>query len=107
MRISDWSSDVCSADLLRHRLVRLVDLAGERRLVAGDVGSDRVGGAVGIGLGTAIGQDRRSAVDDRSEERRVGKECVSTYRSRWSPHPSKKKNNTSKLTEQSDAKINK
>src|SRR3546814_20700931 len=28
---------------------------------------------------------------DRSEERRVGKECVSTCRSRWSPYPSKKK----------------
>src|SRR3546814_12550732 len=29
----------------------------------------------------------------RSEERRVGKECVSTSRSRWSPYHSKKKNN--------------
>src|SRR3546814_15126277 len=29
----------------------------------------------------------------RSEERRVGKECVSTCRSRWSPYPSKKKTN--------------
>src|SRR3546814_12771384 len=28
---------------------------------------------------------------DRSEERRVGKECVSTCRTRWSPHPQKKK----------------
>src|SRR3546814_13544362 len=32
----------------------------------------------------------------RSEERRVGKECVSTCRSRWSPYPSTK-NNTKKL----------
>src|SRR3546814_16314610 len=30
-------------------------------------------------------------VDNRSEERRVGKECVSTCRSRWSPYHSKKK----------------
>src|SRR3546814_15042756 len=30
---------------------------------------------------------------ERSEERRVGKECGSTCRSRWSPYPSKKKNN--------------
>src|SRR3546814_13935871 len=30
----------------------------------------------------------------RSEERRVGKECVSTCRSRWSPYHSKKKKNT-------------
>src|SRR3546814_17953747 len=28
----------------------------------------------------------RSLADDRSEERRVGKECVSTCRSRWSPY---------------------
>src|SRR3546814_11324873 len=30
-------------------------------------------------------------LEPRSEERRVGKECVSTCRSRWSPYPSKKK----------------
>src|SRR3546814_11967606 len=30
----------------------------------------------------------------RSAERRVGKECVSTCRYRWSPHPYKKKTNT-------------
>src|SRR3546814_16737468 len=35
----------------------------------------------------------------RSEERRVGKECVSTCRSRWEPyHYKKKKNNFSKDT---------
>src|SRR3546814_15778699 len=33
----------------------------------------------------------------RSEERRVGKECVSTCQSRWSPYPSKKKNTQQKL----------
>src|SRR3546814_3911120 len=35
-----------------------------------------------------------SMVDARSEERRVGKECVSTCRSRWSPYHQKKKNKT-------------
>src|SRR3546814_11554635 len=35
------------------------------------------------------------ALDARSEERRVGKECVSTCRSRWSPYH-KKKNKTKK-----------
>src|SRR3546814_11033353 len=35
---------------------------------------------------------------DRSEERRVGKECVSTCRSRWSPYHSKKQSQTSKNT---------
>src|SRR3546814_12283784 len=34
----------------------------------------------------------------RSEERRVGKECVSTCRSRWSPYPSKKKKRKSRHT---------
>src|SRR3546814_15514296 len=36
--------------------------------------------------------DRAGIITDRSEERRVGKECVSTCRSRWSPMHSKKKN---------------
>src|SRR3546814_15761614 len=40
------------------------------------------------------GCERRAA--GRSEERRVGKECVSTCRSRWSPYHSKKKKNTEK-----------
>src|SRR3546814_18252794 len=34
---------------------------------------------------------------DRSEERRVGKECVSPCRSRWSPYPYKKKQSTSTI----------
>src|SRR3546814_12451072 len=33
---------------------------------------------------------RAKRIDDRSEESRVGKECVSTCRSRWSPDHSKK-----------------
>src|SRR3546814_4482410 len=60
MRISDWSSDVCSSDL--HYLT-----TGEKRI---------------IGIGRLTSARRR----DRSEERRVGKECVSTCRSRWSPY---------------------
>src|SRR3546814_12253003 len=39
----------------------------------------------------------RKAIERRSEERRVGKECVSTCRSRWSPNHSKKKNRKDKL----------
>src|SRR3546814_20222674 len=35
--------------------------------------------------------------DDRSEERRVGKECVSTCRSRWSPYHYKKKTNNNSI----------
>src|SRR3546814_2641788 len=65
MRISDWSSDVCSSDLppLIHDSGRP---GGYRQ--APDCGA-RAGGA-----------------RHRSEERRVGKECVSTCRSRWSPY---------------------
>src|SRR3546814_11328939 len=37
-------------------------------------------------------------VPGRSEERRVGKECVSTCRSRWSPYHYKKKQHTTKRT---------
>src|SRR3546814_2260246 len=64
MRISDWSSDVCSSDL-------------ERR---DGGGGDREHRAAA----DTVGEDARR--DDRSEERRVGKECVSTCRSRWSPY---------------------
>src|SRR3546814_14482444 len=97
MRISDWSSDVCSSDLddaviLRaaHRLDALAVLGAAGIDVIGDVGrsdeADRLDGRM-----VEDGVDHfLVAVDDvqdarRSEERRVGKECVSTCRSRWSP----------------------
>src|SRR5216110_3668842 len=60
----DWSSDVCSSDLRLLLGVAAVDLPGRHRR------SERA----------------------RSEERRVGKECVSLCRSRWSPYHYKKKN---------------
>src|SRR3546814_10348276 len=70
MRISDWSSDVCSSDLPVFRKFSRVRASPSCCFL------DRAG--------------------ERSEERRVGKECVSTCRSRWSPYHSKKnkKNNT-------------
>src|SRR3546814_7594198 len=62
MRISDWSSDVCSSDLDGGTACIFTDItelkAREQDLIA----------------------------KSRSEERRVGKECVSTCRSRWSPY---------------------
>src|SRR3546814_13876258 len=77
MRISDWSSDVCSSDLL------IVFIAGRglaRRVetVARVAGLDPDGGYGVVEL-------------TRSEERRVGKECVSPCRSRWSTYHSTKK----------------
>src|SRR3546814_6844858 len=80
MRISDWSSDVCSSDLMilfdgqvpeaileddRH----LVGIFGDQMARNRDAGRLRLEGDI-----------------ERSEERRVGKECVSTCRYRWSPY---------------------
>src|SRR3546814_5047118 len=92
MRISDWSSDVCSSDLVRHRTETL-DARGVI-LCAGDPVLDRaiivqlalvqVDGDHLAGAEATLLADARFR-QQRSEERRVGKECVSTCRSRWSP----------------------
>src|SRR3546814_9286827 len=65
MRISDWSSDVCSSDLFGYRPERLRERSITRAKTRYSQRCSRVG---------------------RSEERRVGKECVSTCRSRWTPY---------------------
>src|SRR3546814_8550938 len=87
MRISDWSSDVCSSDLAEKNLFLVIDVAQAAELVAhaplGDHAAGHVGGLLDVVAGA--GGDVLGAVDQRSEERRVGKECVSTCRSRWSP----------------------
>src|SRR3546814_12237103 len=85
MRISDWSSDVCSSDLV-------VALAGG----GGGAGRSQRRQYCHCDLAhwnTASGLSRLSEPSSatRSEERRVGKECVSTCRSRWSQYHSKKK----------------
>src|SRR3546814_1717470 len=77
MRISDWSSDVCSSDLgifdvrgrpMRSRVHPLWNVPTDGRQTL----KRKVPGPC--------------FHDPRSEERRVGKECVSTCRSRWSPY---------------------
>src|SRR3546814_11648172 len=75
MRISDWSSDVCSSDLMP--ALKSFWYEGLNPKTKGE--------ADGL-LRATKGDDRYF----RSEERRVGKECVSTCRSRWSPYHSKK-----------------
>src|SRR3546814_4246739 len=87
MRISDWSSDVCSSDLELQRGEARVEAAGCRQLAVAAALDQAalVDHQDAVGLqhgGEAVGDDQRRA---RSEERRVGKECVSTCRSRWSP----------------------
>src|SRR3546814_11267784 len=99
MRISDWSSDVCSSDLLdgvRHCLVPLPVLPMRWPK------STRHGGKARIPFRwpfypsrhthrLSIATRNQSSIDERLEERRVGQECVSTCRSRWSPYHYKKK----------------
>src|SRR3546814_8075928 len=88
MRISDWSSDVCSSDLPAARLDEL-----NARLGLDAAGNNEV---LFAWLELAVENRYQPAVPAlenfltvqgrRSEERRVGKECVSTCRSRWSPY---------------------
>src|SRR3546814_12812837 len=101
MRISDWSSDVCSSDLGRpgarrysrgapvfgRRPDRRRTSAGHRVYSHGGTPQRRSPAHTG-----AAGTLRRHTHRDtpRSEERSVGKECVSTCRSRWSPYHYKK-----------------
>src|SRR3546814_12727154 len=112
MRISDWSSDVCSSDLLA-----IPDVSGAERVLLVRISAELEDGAV---MGFVVTFDeitqllaaqRKAAWSDiarriaheiknpltpiqlaaerlkrkyvRSEERRVGEECVSTCRSRW------------------------
>src|SRR3546814_17474445 len=122
MRISDWSSDVCSSDLLDksagQRVLGPVAATGQRQCAAkGQAGRLVAGCMVGVieaepkgyGLVSAVANIRDlrgrhkllahvhapptirapkpkpSAASSRSEERRVGDECVSTCRSRGAP----------------------
>src|SRR3546814_11928761 len=94
MRISDWSSGVCSSDL--HQIRRaLLGLAQGFTLILKQGEAEpgvqfRVIHPIALQRARAIMLDQ--VVIGRSEERRVGKECVSTCRSRWSPYT--KKNST-------------
>src|SRR3546814_7327915 len=73
LRISDWSSDVCSSDLPCDP--RRSDGDSQRRRHT--CHSQRV---------VLSHRQAPTRGAKRSEERRVGKECVSTCRSRWSPY---------------------
>src|SRR3546814_11243153 len=96
MRISDWSSDVCSSDLLgdeehhpvEHEERTLGDVlnARERHELRGPTRKLRVLLLEQrFKLLEVFRADALSGIN-RSEERRVGKECVSTCRYRWSPY---------------------
>src|SRR3546814_15959392 len=93
MRISDWSSDVCSSDLVdAHELLehRQQDADPHHRQQARRLAA-QVAQARPVFRAQAVGDVAQFVVQrGRSEERRVGKACVSTCRSRWSPYHSKK-----------------
>src|SRR3546814_14610934 len=100
MRISDWSSDVCSSDLSPQpwRASRLAHHPAARhdRHVPSPARLRRPESPCVPPLGSSAlkGAARRAYPSVRSEERRVGKEWVSTCRSRGSPYPYKKKYTT-------------
>src|SRR3546814_7668078 len=86
MRISDWSSDVCSSDL-EHGVGTVCLVPGTDRdgirpcrgVPRCRIAADQRGVATGA-------LDAVLRIAGSSEERRVGKECVSTCRSRWSAY---------------------
>src|SRR3546814_13664791 len=119
MRISDWSSDVCSSDLpgahvsLSHNVGRLGLIERENGTILNAAlatlaqhvmaSLERALAALGIAAPLYISQNDGTLISaaeaarypvltigsgptNRSEERRVGKECVSTCRSRWTPY---------------------
>src|SRR3546814_1330039 len=94
MCISDWSSDVCSSDLLDMVVRNSRDPARQQRLseylnlpIGTPFALLNVDPGIDQGYEDEIQHVHRiSRMIDRSEERRVGKECVSTCRSRWSPY---------------------
>src|SRR3546814_18646219 len=105
MRISDWSSDVCSSDLLEREHAAEAGLLASRQLVLRMRHQARIEHTLDRRLFTEpFGQTMRVLAMrlhahrkrfqtfqkypgiERSEERRVGKECVHTCRFRWSPY---------------------
>src|SRR3546814_16060856 len=106
MRISDWSSDVCSSDLVaaapapEGRVGELVAVLGAQALVGPQERlADLPDVARAAGLVRPVGADLAqpllalrpghpgvAGVAGRSDERSVGTECVSTCRSRWVPY---------------------
>src|SRR3546814_4491377 len=87
MRISDWSSDVCSSDLLWSLSSSSAPnwLLETTRLLR-QLQSQCSISCKGSCATRASGMPLRCLDRPRSDERRVGKECVSTCRSRWSPY---------------------
>src|SRR3546814_13682858 len=114
MRSSEWCSDVCSSDRTWRDLTDTTRAIVAAEQAAGDgdlqgfvwqgrayegltcnalewIASQGGGSIVDADGEVTIDNDEAAAALDRSEERRVGKECVRKCRSRWAPDHSKKK----------------
>src|SRR3546814_12847353 len=104
MRISDWRSDVCSFDLIG--MIVWFDVAIFQR-PSPNTYRRRVDTVVHHLLSEPVGLPVKAVIVkdalDRSEERRVGKECVSTCRSRWAPSHYK---NNAYIKEQVQQRLN-
>src|SRR3546814_13350170 len=109
MRISDWSSDVCSSDLVTAMLEvfdgMMISGSADARTMAYGVSHAMIATLSGLVVSVSgmfflnrfqMRVERETESFGRSEERRVGKECVSTCRSRWSPDHYKKTKTTHK-----------
>src|SRR3546814_14842054 len=95
MRISDWSSDVCSSDLAGARrgifwghLMQQVELSATLNDQIPTLAVWLSGACFNVSVFSGTPKPDRGVIriltpGERSEERRVGKECVSTCRSRW------------------------
>src|SRR3546814_5205600 len=82
MRISDWSSDVCSSDLF---FIIVLTALGYFFTISAPK-SFPTDSIISVEQGSGLLELSSRLEEERSEERRVGKECVSTCRSRWSPY---------------------
>src|SRR3546814_13319388 len=105
MRISDWSSDVCSSDLHQRWNLLGVKIGQRDGFLRTRIDRKKLTLAAGgdeqaaIILGDPKDHDRLAEYlsNKRAEERRVGKECVNTVRSWWSPNHKKKKQKIYKI----------
>src|SRR3546814_20609458 len=96
MRISDWSSDVCSSDLSAPNRVTNRMAAGANAPTRGKLnfidpvtlGGERPVAGLGLQVADqpAFCVTRPRGLPARSEDRRVGQDCASTCRYRWSSY---------------------
>src|SRR3546814_11784469 len=107
MRISDWSSDVCSSDLRDQQddlIRRVFDADFQDYVMEHDIDHAYPNALWTLVVLAGMHLEQKGIIENfehrtdddrdqilRSEERRVGKEYVSTSRYRWSPYNEKKK----------------